>query len=421
MTADVNNEAYIAGALLIDGKQVVQAIRGIVSRNDFHVEVYGAIFSAAFSLAADNEAIDPVSIRHRAKREGVELSNELLVDLMECTPTAANCVEYAQRVAEDAQKRRIKELASRIEEDETSSSDELLAALQREAEAIRGGSFQKGLLTPSDTLRRFTDHVVEAGEGRCNFVSSGFLRLDQILGGGFIRGGLYILGARPAVGKSTYAINLADNIKGNCLLVSLEMTPEQITSKQVSRLTGLSSARLLSGRVSEEDWTGIAMAVSAISDQGVFINDRYDLTVQRIQLLAQKVPELRAVIIDYLGLIQPAVRGSSTYENVSAISRELKRMAISLNVPVICLCQLSRSVENRADKRPMLSDLRDSGAIEQDADAVMFLYRPDYYTGGPADGQPSLVHLDVAKNRHGRTGQSEYSFFLQTSTFLEVP
>lgn len=421
MTADVNNEAYIAGALLIDGKQVVQAIRGIVSRNDFHVEVYGAIFSAAFSLAADNEAIDPVSIRHRAKREGVELSNELLVDLMECTPTAANCVEYAQRVAEDAQKRRIKELASRIEEDETSSSDELLAALQRETEVIRGGSVQKGLLTPSDTLRRFTDHIVEAGEGRCNFVSSGFLRLDQILGGGFIRGGLYILGARPAVGKSTYAINLADNIKGNCLLVSLEMTPEQITSKQVSRLTGLSSSRLLSGRVSEEDWTGIAMAVSAISEQGVFINDRYDLTVQRIQLLAQKVPELRAVIVDYLGLIQPATRSGSTYENISQISRELKCMAISLNVPVICLCQLSRTVENRENKRPRLSDLRDSGAIEQDADAVMFLYREDYYTGGPADGQPSLVHLDVAKNRHGRTGQSEYSFFLQTSTFLEVP
>ena len=420
MTTEVNNEAYIAGALLIDGGQVVQAIRGIVSRSDFLVEAYGAIFSAAFSLAADNEAIDPVSIRHRANREGVELANELLLDLMECTPTAANCVEYAHRVAEDAQKRRIKELVARIQEDNISTSDELLAALQRETEVIRGGSFQKGLLTPSDTLHRFTDHVVEAGEGRCNFVSSGFPRLDYILGGGFIRGGLYILGARPAVGKSTYAINLADNIKGNCLLVSLEMTPEQITSKRVSRLTGLSSTKLLSGRLSDDDWTGISMSFSAISEQGVFINDRYDLTVQRIQLLAQKVPELRAVIVDYLGLIQPATRSGSTYENISQISRELKCMAISLNVPVICLCQLSRTVENRENKRPRLSDLRDSGAIEQDADAVMFLYREDYYTGGPADGQPSLVHLDVAKNRHGRTGDAEYNFWLSTSTFKEI-
>lgn len=421
MTETVNNEAYIAGTLLIDGINVVQAIRGIVSREDFSAAAYGAIFSAAFSLEADSEAIDPVSIRNRAKRDGVELSNELIVELMECTPTAANCVEYAHRVAEDARTRKVKELAARIQDDTVSSSDELLAALQREAEAIRGSNYQRGLLTPADTLRRFNDHVVKAGEGRCNFIPSGFRKLDQILGGGFIRGGLYILGARPAVGKSTYAINLADNIVGNCLFVSLEMTPEQIMSKRVSRLTGLSSAKLLSGRVSDDDWGGIARASSALSEQGVFLNSRYDLTVQQIQLLAQSVPELRAVIVDYLGLIQPATRGGSAYENISGISRELKRMAISLNVPVICLCQLSRSVESRAEKRPLLSDLRDSGAIEQDADAVMFLYRPDYYTGGPADGQPSFVQLDVAKNRHGRTGQVEYSFWLPSSTFKEIP
>lgn len=420
MTAEVTNEAYIAGALLIDEK-TIQAIRSIIRREDFHIEVYGAIFSAALSLAADSEPIDMISIRDRAQKEGTELSKDFLLELMDCTPTAAYCVEYAHRVAEDAQKRRIKELATRIQEDDISTSDELLAALQRETEVIRGGSYQKGLLTPSDTLRRFTDHVVEAGEGRCNFVSSGFPRLDHILGGGFIRGGLYIVGARPAVGKSTYAINLADNIKGNCLLVSLEMTPEQITSKRVSRLTGLSSAKLLSGRVSDDDWVEIARASSALYEQGVFLNSRYDLTVQQIQLLAQSVPELRTIIVDYLGLIQPSTRSSSTYENISQISRELKRMAISLNVPVICLCQLSRSVESRADKRPLLSDLRDSGAIEQDADAVMFLYRQDYYTGGPAEGQPSFVQLDVAKNRHGRTGQVEFSLWLSSSTFKEVP
>lgn len=421
MTTEVNNEAYIAGALLIDGEQVIKAIRGIVNRNDFHVEAYGAIFSAALTLAADSEAIDPVSIKNRAKRDGVELSNDLIIVLMECTPTAANCAEYAYRVAEDARTRRVKELAARIQEDAVSSSDELLATLQRESEAIRGSNFQRGLLTPAETLRRFNDHVVEAGEGRRNFIQSGFPKLDQILGGGFIRGGLYILGARPAVGKTSFAINLADNIHGNCLLVSLEMTTEQIISKRVSRLTGLSSAKLLSGGASDADWIAISRATSALSEQGVFMNSRYDLTVQQIQLLAQSVPELRAVIVDYLGLIQPATRGGSTYENVSQISRELKRMAISLDVPVICLCQLSRTVENREDKRPRLSDLRDSGAIEQDADAVMFLYRQDYYAGGTSDGQPSLVQLDVAKNRHGRTGQAEYTFWMSSSTFKEIP
>lgn len=229
------------------------------------------------------------------------------------------------------------------------------------------------------------------------------------------------MGARPAMGKSTYAINLADNIKGNCLYVSLEMTPEQIIAKRISHLTGLSTAKLLSGRVTEDDWTKIALAFTTLSEHEMQGNDRYDLTGQKIQLLAQSVSDLRAVIIDYLGLIQPDTRSGSSYENITQISRELKRMAISLNVPVICLCQLSRTVENREDKRPRLSDLRDSGAIEQDADAVMFLYRPDYYTGGQPDGQPSLTHLEVAKNRHGRTGQTDFNFWMASSTFLEIP
>lgn len=420
MTADLSAEQYVAGAILIDD-QTIRAINGHVSADDFESDHCRIIFEAALSLSADDAAIDPVSIMGKAKQLGMELPRQYVLELMEVVPIASNCVEYALRVAEDARTRRIKELAMRIQEDGISSSEELLATLQRETESIRGSNFQRGLLSPSDTLRRFSDHVVEAGSGADNFISSGYLRLDEVLGGGFIRGGLYILGARPAVGKSTFAVNLADNIKGKCLLVSLEMTPEQIISKRVSRLTGLSSAKLMSGRVADQDWEQIGMAMAALSEQGVYLNSRYDLTVAQIQLLAQSVPELKAVIVDYLGLIQPGHRGGSLYESVSQTSRELKRMAISLNVPVICLCQLSRQVESRENKQPRLSDLRDSGAIEQDADAVMFLYRPDYYTGTGDDGQPSLVQLDIAKNRHGRTGETEFSFWLSTSTFKEVP
>lgn len=221
------------------------------------------------------------------------------------------------------------------------------------------------------------------------------------------------------MGKSTFGINLADNIAGNVLFVSLEMSVEQITAKRISRRIGCSSARLLSGQLSDQAWEKVAMASSDISQRGLYLNNRYDLTVQQIALLAQAVPELRAVIVDYLGLIQPATRSASTYENVSQISRELKRMALSLNVPVICLCQLSRQVESRQNKRPMLSDLRDSGAIEQDADGVLFLYRDDYYAGGPADGQPSAVELSVAKNRHGQTGEADFHFWSCASLFKE--
>lgn len=416
----MNPEQYLCGAILISGEAVMKAIRGIVTPDCFQMEAYRAIFTAALCLLEDGTPIDPVSIAATAKRQGVELSNKLLLELMEIVPTAANCVDYAHRVAEDARKRRIKALAERIQADEVSTSNELLAALQREAQAIQGSNYQRGLLSPVDTLRRFMDYVVKAGEKRDNFISTGFPRLDGILGGGFIRGGLYILGARPAVGKSTFALNLADGIAGNLLFVSLEMSPEQILAKRVSRLTGYTASKLLSGQLPDKAWEAVAIATTSIDKSGVYINSRYDLTVQEIHLLAQSVPELRCVVLDYLGLIQPATRGGSTYEQVSAISRELKRMAISLNVPVVCLCQLSRKIEERKDRKPMLSDLRDSGAIEQDADGVLFLFRDDYYTGGPGDGLPSSVELTVAKNRHGQTGEDHFNFWLGSSTFREV-
>lgn len=416
----MNPEQYLCGAILISGDAVMKAIRGIVTPDCFQLEAYRAIFTAALSLLENGTPIDPVSIAATAKRQGVELPNKLLLELMEIVPTAANCVDYAHRVAEDARKRRIKALAERIEADGVSTSDELLAALQREAQAIQGSNYQRGLLSPVDTLRRFMDYVVQAGEKRNNFISTGFPRLDDILGGGFIRGGLYILGARPAVGKSTFSLNLADGIAGNLLFVSLEMSPEQILAKRVSRLTGYTASKLLSGQLPDKAWEAVAMATTSIDKSGVYINSRYDLTVQEIHLLAQSVPELRCIILDYLGLIQPATRSGSTYEQVSAISRELKRMAVSLNVPVVCLCQLSRKIEERKDKKPMLSDLRDSGAIEQDADGVLFLYREDYYTGSPADGFPSTVELTVAKNRHGKTGEDQFNFWLSSSTFREV-
>ena len=164
------NESYLAGAILIDGANVLPVVRGLVKPEDFQVEAYRAVFTAAASLAADGEPVDPCSIKVRAKRQGVELSNQLLTELMEIVPTCANAADYAHRVAEDARVRRIKELATRIQEDSVSGADELLATLQREAEDIRGSSYRRGLLSPADTLHRFNDLVVEAGEGRDNFV-----------------------------------------------------------------------------------------------------------------------------------------------------------------------------------------------------------------------------------------------------------
>lgn len=414
----MTSEQYLAGAILIS-PEVVAQVQSLVSIGDFKSEHCRAVFAAAQSLAAEGAAVDPVSIRNRAKREGVELSVDFLAGLMDMVPTAANAAEYACRVAEDARRRRILDLAAQIQNDDTSTPDELLATLQRETQAILGSNYRQGLLSPTASLRRFTDYVVNAGGAVPNFIPSGFTHLDSILGGGFIRGGVYILGARPAVGKTSFAINLADSIKGNVLFVSLEMTAVQIVARRFSRATGIPSGKLLSGRITDQEWVSIGTASTALHASGVYINDRHGLTVQGIQLLAQSVPNLQAVIVDYLGLISPATRTASVYERVSETSRDLKKMALTLNVPVICLAQLSRAVESRENKQPRLSDLRDSGAIEQDADAVLFLHREDYY-GGTQKDAPSLVTLGVAKNRHGDTGQVDFSFWRSASLFKEV-
>lgn len=195
------NEAYICGAILIDGVQVLPAIRGILPPGAFQLEAYRAIYTAGLSLLDAGEPIVPVSVRTQAKRQGVELSNELLSELMEVVPSAAYCVEYAHRVAEEARTRAIKDLATRIQEDSVSTPDELLATLQRETEAIRASSYQRGLVAPKDALHRFMDYVVQTGEKRDNFISTGFPKLDGILGGGFIRGGLVHTGGETRRGK----------------------------------------------------------------------------------------------------------------------------------------------------------------------------------------------------------------------------
>ena len=408
-------ELFLAGSILIDG-DAFRLVRSAVGIDDFKNPLCAAVYAAAENLTTSGAVIDPVTIQEAARKAGTELPVDWMTQIMSLTPTAANVVIYAQQVREEARRRRIKTLAESIAENPSATADELLANFQQGMERIQKDKHTSGLRSPADRIRSLFDLATKTGKDQ--FVPSGFHSLDSILGGGFLRGGLYIIGARPAVGKTTLAINIADQISGNVLFASLEMSEESVTAKQFSRRTGIPASQILTGEGGDELWEKIAMATGAVETSGVYLNSRYDLTPAQLRLLAQDIPDLRAVIVDYLGLILPATPCASTYERVSAVSRELKRMALQLNVPVICLAQLSRGVESRDDKRPRLSDLRDSGAIEQDADSVMFLYRDDYYTGN-ADGGPSVVELDVAKNRHGSTGKIELLANLRCSFFRE--
>lgn len=408
-------EISLIGSILIDPAAFKVAQR-FVNTSDFADPSCAAAFSAACSLAAQGESIDPVTVRSQAKKDGVELSVDWVRQAMEITPTAANAEHYARLVAEDAKLRQIKSLAARIT-DGGGSSDELMAELVRGLGEIRNEALAHVLKSPGDRIHSLFDKIVNTGPDQ--FIPSGYSNLDKQLGGGFLRGGLYIIGARPAVGKTTFAINLAEQIKGDVLFVSLEMSGDSITAKQFSRLTGIPSPEILAGTGGDELWQKLAQASGVIEMSGVYLNAQYDLTPGQLHTLAQNVPDLRAIIIDYLGLVLPSVPCGSTYERTTAISRDLKRLALQLNVPVICLAQLSRNVESREDKRPRLSDLRDSGAIEQDADAVMFLYRGDYYDPNLDDGGPSMVELMIAKNRHGRLGRVDFAAYLQTGYFKE--
>lgn len=409
-------EIFLAGAILVDGR-CMNEIQSIVSVDDFQDERCKAVFAAACSLIADGDVVDPVTIAERAKRVGKPLDRGWIVEAMELVPTVSNATYYAHQVSEDARCRRVKALAAQIVDNSLSTSNDLLADLQRGIDQIQSNSFCQGLNAPDDRILGLFDHIIKSGASQ--FVPSGFAQLDKILGGGFIRGGLYIVGARPAVGKTTFALNLAEGIKGNVLFVSLEMSPEAITAKQFSRLTGVSVSDILTGKGGDELWQKLAAASAHISASGIFLNRRFDLTPGQLQVLAQSVPDLTAIVVDYLGLLLPNAPTASTYERISAVSRELKRVALQLKVPVICLSQLSRSVESREDKRPRLSDLRDSGAIEQDADSVMFLYREDYYEPELSAGGPSIVELSVAKNRHGSLGKVEMLAYLHNSFFRE--
>ena len=408
-------ELSLVGSIFIDAK-ALSLVRPIVKPDDFENRHCAAAYSAACALEDIGGVVDPVTILAQAKEMGTELTKEWVLQVMELTPTAVHAAHYAQLVAEAAKTRRIKELATNIAES-GAGADELMAQLLRGAEEIRGGSMANGLKSPADRIHSLFDQIVKTGSDQ--FISSGYNGLDKVLGGGFLRGGLYIIGARPAVGKTTFAINLAEKIHGDVLFISLEMSADSITAKQFARLTGVPTAQILTGAGGDELWERLAKASSALSQSGVYLNSRYDLTPGQIQGLAQSIPGLRAIIIDYLGLILPSTPCGSVYERTTAVSRDLKRLALQLDVPVICLSQLSRSVESRDNKRPKLSDLRDSGAIEQDADGVMFLYRGDYYEPDMTDGGPSFVELSIAKNRHGSLGRVDFAAYLHTGFFRE--
>lgn len=415
-----NAEASIVGCLLLcpDTKP---AIAKLVSEADFASPAYAAMFSAALEL----EEPDSVAFRNAVKQRGITLPDGFFSALGDVAVSRNNVELYARLLREDAQKRQLRELGQQLQESTEDAAEIITSAVSRLQE-IERGSITADVASPADSFRAFWEHrkLVESGAGA---VPTGFAPLDSILGGGMLRSGLYILAARPGMGKTTAALQFADSIAANVgpvLFVSLEMSLEQIEGKRIARMSGIPSDEILLGNGENLDYRRIRSAAGELKKLPLHVSRRPAATVAQIRRMAKSIPDLQCLVVDYLGKITPGNPRASLYEATTAVSGDLKTLAAELGVPVLCLAQLNRENTGRADKRPQLSDLRDSGAIEQDADGVIMLHREDYYATDETPLKPwESVELEiiVRKNRHGRSfGTCMAGFFPATGKITRV-
>lgn len=414
MTANVlDAESAVCGSILLDARCLPE-IMEYITADDFALEANRAIFQAAVELSRQNETIDPVTIRSKA---GTAASQEYMLDLMQTTQTAANAGVYAQEARKDSMRRSIRLLADSMET-KAAGLDEprsIIADAQRTIEAIEAQDTAQELATSSDVLAAFYAHRGKIDQGGGAVVPTGFRSLDCLLGGGLLSSGFYLLAARPGMGKTTFGLQVADAVAeqtGPVLFVSLEMDAEQIGAKRLGRIAGISSDSLLMGKPSEEEWNRAAEFSRKLSEAQIFLNKKPQATVDDIAHMARKVRGLRLVVIDYFGLIRPTGKYRSRYESATETSGQLKALARALKVPILCLAQINRENTQRQDKRPQLSDLRDTGALEQDADGVIFLHCPYYYQNGESSPwEPEPMEIILAKNRHASTGKCDAVFY----------
>ena len=429
MPHSVEAEQAVLGSMLIDARCVPEVIDQLRS-DDFYVRQNREIYDTIYSMFNYSLTIDPVTVLEHMKQNGVydeNTSRGYLLQLMDTTPTAANVVEYIGILKDKTLLRRVAEAAGDLTaliQQGTETGQDILEAAEQRIYAIRQGRAARGLIPISNVLIDVYDRLTElaASESAIPGLSTGLTDLDRAISG-LNKSDLILLAARPGMGKTSMALNIlleAGKKSGkNVAFFSLEMSREQLALRLISSECFVDNKKLVTGKLTEEDWEKVAVAADSLNRSRIFIDDDSSVSVADISAKCRRMDNLGLVIIDYLQLMQSA--GGRTYsgENrqqvVSDISRALKFMAKELDVPVLCLSQLSRANESRSDKRPMLSDLRESGAIEQDADIVMFLYREGYYDKDTPN--PNLAECIIAKNRHGETRTVELQWLPEFTTF----
>lgn len=429
----VEAEQAVLGAMLIDTRCVPDVVEAL-SGGDFYLKANRDIYETIYRMFNFAVPIDPVTVLDQMKLAGVYDDNATpgyLLQLMEITPTAANFREYVEIVKDKALLRRVYEtageLTSLVQEGGETAQTVLDLAEQR-IFSIRQGRDTQGLEPLSKILPKLFERLQELSAQGSDIpgTATGFGDLDRTLTG-IHPSELILLAARPGMGKTSFALNIllhAGKFSGKAVaFFSLEMSREQLATRLISSEAFLDNRKLLTGKLNQDDWDKIVLASTALSHTKIFIDDNPSLSVADMKAKCRRVENLGLVIIDYLQLMQSSgsgVRyaGENRQQVVADISRALKIMAKELRVPVLCLSQLSRANESRSDKRPMLSDLRESGAIEQDADVVMFLYRDDYYNKD--SDKRNQAECIIAKNRRGETTTIPLQWLPEFTAFSSV-
>ncbi|VYT93211.1 Replicative DNA helicase [Enterococcus casseliflavus] len=437
---DIEAEQAVLGAVFLDADAIIDAME-VIAPEDFYRRSHQIIFQAMIQLNDRSESIDLITLKAE-----IEKSNSLedvggltyLTELSQASPSAASIAYYAKIVDDKATLRNLIQTASRIvtkgfeqDEDVQSIIDQAEKSILEVSEKRNSNGFQ----SIAEVLNRTIETIDQLAKNNEEITGlpTGYAALDKMTAG-LQKEELIILAARPAVGKTAFALNIAQNVgtktDRSVAIFSLEMGAESLVNRMLCAEGSIEASHLRTGQLSEEEWRNLIVAMGSLSNANIYIDDTPGIKISEIRArcrkLAQEKGNLGLILIDYLQLIEGTGRENRQQE-VSEISRQLKKLAKELKVPVIALSQLSRGVEQRQDKRPVLSDIRESGSIEQDADIVAFLYRDDYYRSeGDDDDEPeeqqnnNVIEVIIEKNRSGARGTVELLFIKEYNKFSSV-
>lgn len=431
MPYSLEAEQSVLGALLVDPDCISAVLEHITKSEMFFKKQHGELFEVFLNMFNLSQTVDFITVLNETDKAGIfediTAAKVYLVQLMELVPSTANVVDYCEIIKDKYYRRRLISAANEISEitrEGDGTAAQLLDMAEQKIYDIRQGRdssqlvpIDKVIIDAYDRLRNLTSEDRELYLG----LESGFTRLDEMMTG-LNKSDLILLAGRPGMGKSAFALNIATNVAKkydkDVVVFNLEMSSEQMVNRMLCSEAQISSETLQTGKLSTDQWMQLAGSAEILSQTRMYLDDTPGITVAEIKAKVRRLKNLGLIVIDYLQLMSGGGRSENRVQEISKITRNLKIMAKELNIPVLVLSQLSRATEQRPDHKPMLSDLRESGSIEQDADIVLFVYREGYYD--PEVENPFLAKCILAKNRHGSTGEADMRWDGQFTKFANL-